>query len=112
MAFLIVGVLLLVCKMADFGPVATWSWWLVLLPFFLAAAWWSFSDSIGLTQRRAMQKMEDRKTQRRDKAMEALGLDYKRSKQVGRARASARQAAADAPPVRVDDGAGRRDPRP
>ena len=39
MAFLILGVLLLVLKLAEFGPVAAWAWWVVLAPFGLAAAW-------------------------------------------------------------------------
>ena len=38
MAFLILGMLLLALKLAEFGPVATWSWWVVLLPFGLATA--------------------------------------------------------------------------
>ncbi len=42
MAFLILGILLLALKLAEFGPVATWSWWVVLLPFGLATAWWGF----------------------------------------------------------------------
>ena len=58
MAFLILGILLLAMKLAEFGPVAAWSWWLVLAPFGLAVLWWGFSDAIGLTQRRAMDKME------------------------------------------------------
>jgi small Trp-rich protein len=36
MAFLILGILLLTLKLAEFGPVAAWSWWLVLAPFGLA----------------------------------------------------------------------------
>ena len=61
MALLIVGIVLLALKLAEIGPVAAWSWWLVLLPFGLAAAWWGFADATGLTQRRAMDKMDERK---------------------------------------------------
>ncbi len=39
MAFLILGILLLALKLAEFGPVGAWSWWVVLLPFGLATAW-------------------------------------------------------------------------
>ena len=60
MAFLILGVVLLVMKMAAFGPVAEWSWWIVLAPFGLAVLWWSFSDATGLTKKRAMDKMAAR----------------------------------------------------
>jgi small Trp-rich protein len=74
MGFLIVGVLLLVMKVAEFGPVAELSWMWVLLPFGLAVAWWAFADSTGLTQRRAMRKMDARKEERRQRSLEQLGL--------------------------------------
>jgi small Trp-rich protein len=85
MAFLILGVLLLVLKLAEFGPVANWAWWLVLMPFGLAAAWWAFADSIGLTQRRAMDKMERTKVERRNRNLDALGMGPRRERRVRRA---------------------------
>ena len=85
MAFLILGVLLLGMKMAEFGPVASWSWWVVLAPFGLAIAWWGFADSIGLTQRRAMDKMEQAKRERRNRNLEALGLGPRRDRKARRA---------------------------
>lgn len=97
MWFLIAGVLMLLMKVAEFGPVAEWSWIVVLAPFALAAAWWTFSDTIGLPQKRAMQRMEDRKAERRGKALEALGIDAKRDRRVRRARDTARKIAADRP---------------
>lgn len=90
MAFLIVGLLLLGMKAFEFGPVAQWSWWVVLLPFGLAVLWWQFADSTGLTQRRAMDKMDRRKEARRERDLEKLGLTTKRSKQVDRARRAAK----------------------
>ena len=36
MWFVVLGVLLLILKVADFGSVANWSWWIVLSPFPLA----------------------------------------------------------------------------
>jgi small Trp-rich protein len=81
MPLVIVGVLLLVAKLAEFGPFAHWSWWIVLAPFALAALWWQFADTTGLTQRRAMDKMEQRKADRRNKAMAALGLSRRRERQ-------------------------------
>jgi small Trp-rich protein len=90
MPFVIIGVLLLLAKFAEFGPTADWPWWAILLPFGAAVAWWGFADSTGITQRRAMQKMEDRKVERREKAMEALGRDTRREKRVERARSEAK----------------------
>lgn len=74
MIFLIVGVVLLVMKAAALGPVAEWSWLVVLAPFGLAVLWWAFADATGLTRRRAMDKMEQRKIERRKRDMAALGL--------------------------------------
>lgn len=85
MAFLILGILLLAMKLAEFGPVAGWPWWAVLLPFGLAVLWWAFSDSIGLTQRRAMDKMEEKKAERRNRNLEALGLGPRRDRKATRA---------------------------
>lgn len=84
MAFLILGILLLAMKLAEFGPVGAWSWWLVLLPFGLATAWWAFSDSIGLTQRRAMDKMDQVKAERRNRNLQALGLGPRHDRKAGR----------------------------
>jgi small Trp-rich protein len=89
MPLVIIGVLLLLAKAAEIGPTAQWPWWAVLAPFGAAALWWYFADSTGITQRRAMQKMEDRKVERREKAMEALGLDTRREKRVDSARRKA-----------------------
>jgi small Trp-rich protein len=82
MWFLIVGVILLVMKLAEFGPVADWNVLWVLLPFLLAVLWWLFADSSGLTQRRAMDKMEEKKRQRRERDMKALGLDVRRDRRI------------------------------
>jgi len=79
MLFLGVGVLLLVLKFAEIGPVAAWDWWMVLLPFGLAAAWWAYADATGMTKRRAMDKMEEKKDERRRKAYAAIGLDYRKT---------------------------------
>jgi small Trp-rich protein len=84
MAFLILGIVLLAMKLGEFGPGAAWSWWLVLAPFGLAVLWWSFADSVGLTQRRAMDKMEAKKIERRDRNMEALGLVVRPGQKVRR----------------------------
>jgi small Trp-rich protein len=82
MAFVIVGVLLLAMKLGSWGPVADWGWLWVLAPFGLAVAWWAFADATGWTQRRAMQKMEERKVERRRRQMQSLGLDAERDARV------------------------------
>jgi len=82
--FLIIGVLLLAGKLAEIGPMGEWSWWVVLAPFGMATMWWAIADSMGFTQRKAMKRMDDRKEKRRMEAMEALGLNKRRIKQVTR----------------------------
>ena len=102
MPLLAIGVLLLLGKMLDIGPVSEWSWWIILAPFALAAVWWQIADSMGLTQRKAIEKMEKRKSDRRDKALEALGIDHRREKQVARAREDAASRRQSADPTQAD----------
>ena len=78
MYFVAIGVLLLALKWADYGPVGAWSWWIVLAPFACAAAWWAWADASGYSKRRAMDKMQDKKDERRRRNMEALGTGPKR----------------------------------
>lgn len=78
MVFIVIGLLLIGLKLADIAPVAAWSWWWLLLPFALAVAWWAYADGSGLTKRREMDKLEDKKKERRQKAMDALGIDRNR----------------------------------
>ena len=80
MAFVVLGVLLIALKLADVSGVAAWSWWWILSPFAAAAVWWSYADSSGLTKKREMDKLEDKKLERRRKNMEALGIDRQRQK--------------------------------
>jgi small Trp-rich protein len=78
MYLIVIGVLLLVLKLADFGPVGQWSWWVVLAPFGAAAIWWAWADASGWSKRRAMDKMQERKDERRRRNMEALGTQPRR----------------------------------
>lgn len=92
MWFIVLGVLLIVMKLADFGIVAAWSWWVVLAPFGLALVWWAYADASGFTKRREMDKLEEKKKERRRKALDALGIDrqsQKRSEEAERARRAA-----------------------
>ena len=61
MYLVVLGVLLLVLKLTDLGPVAGMPWWAVLLPFGLAVLWWAWADASGWTKRREMDKMERKK---------------------------------------------------
>src|SRR5207344_1640837 len=69
-------------KLTEYGFAADWSWWSILLPFGLAVAWWAFADASGLTKRREMDKLEERKHERRRRHMEALGLNWRRDRRV------------------------------
>lgn len=93
MVFIVLGVLLVALKLADIGFAVEWSWWAVLSPFGLAAVWWAYADSSGLTKKREMDKIEDKKAARRRKNMEALGIDAKRQKADGAAMRARRNAA-------------------
>jgi len=80
MWFLGIGLVLLVLKVQAIGPVADWPWWGVLLPFGLAAAWWSWADYSGYTKRKAVEKENARKQARIDRQRDALGMAPKRRK--------------------------------
>ncbi len=76
MGFVLIGVLFLVLRLGgwvQFHKDDVWAWVIVLSPFGLAILWWMWSDATGLTQRKAMDAMDARKAERREKAMEALG---------------------------------------
>ena len=75
MYMVVLGVVLLILKLAEFGPVGHWPYWAVLWPFGLAVIWWSYADSSGFNKRREIEKMEDRKRKRRRHNLEALGMD-------------------------------------
>lgn len=78
MWLVLAGLVLVVAKWAALGPVGAWSWWWVLSPFAAALAWWAWSDATGFTQRRAMDRMEAKKAERRRRNLEDLGLDPRR----------------------------------
>lgn len=80
MYFLGLGVVLLVLKYLEIGPVATWEWWVVLIPFALAVVWWAWADSSGYTKRKAMEKEDKRRQDRIDKNREAIGALAKKRK--------------------------------
>ncbi|MBK9443165.1 MAG: TIGR04438 family Trp-rich protein [Comamonadaceae bacterium] len=74
------GLVLLSMKYFEFGMVAEWPWWQVLLPFALAAAWWAWADSTGYTKRKAMEREDKRREERRIRTKEALDANYHKKK--------------------------------
>ena len=74
------GVLFLVLKSLEIGPVAAWEWWVVLSPFGLAMAWWAWADSTGYTKRKSMEREDARRTDRIERSREALGMLSKKKK--------------------------------
>lgn len=69
-----IGIVLLLLRWFEFGPVAAWSWWAVLVPFALAVLWWAWADSTGYTKRKAVERDNARKARRIDRQREAMGL--------------------------------------
>ena len=79
MWFVGLGLVLIVLNLADVGLFGAWEWpgdaWKMLWPFGLALVWWAWADSIGLTQKREMDKLEAKKEERRRGALNNLGMD-------------------------------------
>lgn len=74
------GLVLLLLKYMEWGPVALWSWWLVLSPFALAVAWWAWADTTGYTKRKAMEADDKRRDERRARTKEALDANYQKTR--------------------------------
>ena len=78
MYFLGIGLLLLLMKYLEIGPVGQWEWgedWMLFAaPFALATAWWAWADWSGYSKKKAMEKMELRKQERLAKNREAMGM--------------------------------------
>ncbi len=66
------GLVLLIMKWLAWGPVALWSWWLVLVPFVLAVVWWEWADNTGYTKRKAMERESKKGEERRARIKENL----------------------------------------
>ena len=73
MLFLVLGLAMLAMKWLEFGPVATWSWLVVMSPFGLAVAWWAWADNTGYTKRKAMEREQARTKARIDRNRENIG---------------------------------------
>ncbi|MGQ2978901.1 MAG: TIGR04438 family Trp-rich protein [Polaromonas sp.] len=78
MFFLFIGIIGILLKYLEIGPVATLDWWIVLIPFALAVVWWWWADSSGYTKKKEMEKMDKRRQDRIDKQRDAMGMLKKR----------------------------------
>ena len=72
-----IGVVMVLMQLFGIGPVGSWTWaddWLMLLlPFALAVAWWTWCDATGYTRRKAMERDDQRKQDRINRHLEAIG---------------------------------------
>jgi small Trp-rich protein len=79
MFFVVVGVVILLGHFLGLGPMAQWNWdltgdlWKFAAPFFLAGAWWTWSDASGRTKRLEMQREQERLAAKQRKISETLG---------------------------------------
>lgn len=74
------ALILLLLKFFEIGPVAQWSWWIIVIPFALTAAWWTWADASGYTRRKAIERENQRKADRVQRQREKMGLPGKRRK--------------------------------
>ena len=66
-----IGIVLLVLKWTEYGPVAKWSWWLVIAPFFLAFLWFEFLEPmLGFDKKKMHDDVEKIKRERIRKQLE------------------------------------------
>lgn len=86
MWFLVLGLIGIALKYFEVGPVGQWSWWVVLIPFALAAAWWAYADASGYTKRKAVEKEEARKQERIERQRSQMGMLTSRSNRRRRGR--------------------------
>jgi small Trp-rich protein len=80
MYLVVLGAILLLLKTFDVSFVEKLPWWGALLPLGLAILWWAWADASGWTKRREMDKMDQRKKERRAQYMESLGVGPKKRK--------------------------------
>lgn len=74
------GLAFLVMKYLEVGPVAAWSWWLVLAPFGLAVLWWAWADNSGYTKKKAMERENSRRQDRIDRNRENIGTSTRKNR--------------------------------
>ncbi|MET1114884.1 MAG: TIGR04438 family Trp-rich protein [Comamonas sp.] len=72
MWMLLIALLLTLLKFLEVGPLGAVSWWWLLVPYAVTAAWWGFADVSGRTTRRAAQRDEARRLSRIERRKQAL----------------------------------------
>lgn len=80
MYFLGLGLALLIMKYLAVGPVADWSWWIILAPFGLAVLWWTWADNSGYSKKKAMERENDRRQERIDRNRANIGTSTKKNR--------------------------------
>jgi small Trp-rich protein len=66
-----IGLLFILMKWVDFGPVGSWSWIWVVSPFIVALLWFElFEPMLGLDKKKAHSDVEKIKEERVRKALE------------------------------------------
>lgn len=84
MSLVMLGVALLLLRWFDIPPVVNWPLWVMLLPFLGALVWWAWSDASGRTRRLQEDRIDERRRERRRKAIDALGPQDRDGKRRGR----------------------------
>ena len=78
MAFVFLALLYLLLKYLDVSWLSSYSTWWVLLPLALAMVWWNLADQYGYTQKKAMERMDQKREARRLRQLEDMGRGPKR----------------------------------
>lgn len=78
MYFVGLGLILMMLKYLDIGPVAKLEWWQVLIPFALAAVWWAIADSTGYTKKKAVERMDKKQAARLQAARDNISPGLKK----------------------------------
>jgi small Trp-rich protein len=75
MPFVIVGAILLALKLLEYGPVANWSWWIIIAPLACAVLWFEGLERIfGFDQRKKEHAMHEKiREERLEKAFAKPG---------------------------------------
>lgn len=74
-----VGLVLLILKLLEIGPIADLSWWWVITPFIGALIWFEvFEKRLGLDKKKAFDELDRAKQDRIKKNMEAAKRPRKR----------------------------------
>lgn len=72
MYLLLIAVILTVLKYMEIAPVADWSWWVVIGFYAATAVWWQVADASGYSRRKAMEKEEQVRENRRERNRQRL----------------------------------------